>query len=175
MIVRQRSTRASIRHHIGVSRALGTIRYLDAETAIIDPHDRLLLIEQERPRGREWRLPGGGVEPGETVVEATVREAREETGLAVRVGRLVAVDEYWRDGELIGFRFIFLAEPDPPGQMVDLPAEDGAVRFLGHRWVARDELVTLEAIGPFDLCREAWPPDLLEPLLRRIELSGTPT
>ena len=87
----------------------------------MDADGRLLLIEQERPSGRQWRLPGGGVEPGESMVEAAVREAREETGLAVRIGRLVALDEYWDEDQLIGFRCIFLAELDPPGQAVSLP------------------------------------------------------
>jgi 8-oxo-dGTP pyrophosphatase MutT (NUDIX family) len=152
-----------------MSPAIGTLRYLDVETAIVDGDGRLLLIEQERPRGREWRLPGGGVEPGESVVEAAVREAREETGLVVRVGRLVGLDEYWDAGQVIGFRFIFLAAAYPLGQPVVLPPIDGRVRFLGHRWVARDERARLAPIGRFDLCREAWPPDLIEPLLRRIE------
>jgi 8-oxo-dGTP pyrophosphatase MutT (NUDIX family) len=152
-----------------MSPAMETVRHLDAETAIVDPAGRLLLVEQERRSGRQWRLPGGGVEPGESMVEAAVREAREETGLAVRIGRLVALDEYWDAGALIGFRCIFLAEADPPGQAVVLPTEDDGVRFLGHRWVARHEVGDLLPIGRFDLCRDAWPPDLLEPLLRRIE------
>ncbi|MCH2170085.1 NUDIX domain-containing protein [Myxococcota bacterium] len=38
-----------------------------------------------------WGLPGGHVEPGESVVEATVREVLEETGYAIEVGRLIGV------------------------------------------------------------------------------------
>jgi ADP-ribose pyrophosphatase YjhB (NUDIX family) len=38
-----------------------------------------------------WGLPGGYVEPGESVVEATEREVLEETGCRIRVGRLVGV------------------------------------------------------------------------------------
>ena len=152
-----------------MSPAIRTVRYLDAETAIVDPSGRLLLIEQERRHGREWRLPAGGVEPGERIEAAAIREAREEAGLTVRLVRLVALDEYWDSGAIIGFRFIFLAEADPPGQEVELPDEDGGVGFLDHRWIGREELTTLAPIGRFDLCREAWPPDLEAPLIRRIE------
>jgi 8-oxo-dGTP diphosphatase len=55
-----------------------------------DTGGRLLLIRrgQEPSRGL-WSLPGGRVEPGETVAAAVVREVREETGLAVRAGEPV--------------------------------------------------------------------------------------
>ncbi len=48
--------------------------------------ERVLLLGNERD---EWELPGGHVEPGESPEEALVREWQEETGLAVRVERLV--------------------------------------------------------------------------------------
>jgi len=38
-----------------------------------------------------WGLPGGYVEPGESVVAATEREVQEETGCRIQVGRLVGV------------------------------------------------------------------------------------
>src|SRR5438045_8375170 len=58
-------------------------------SAIILTPEGLLL--QRRSDNGLWGLPGGGVEPGESVSEAIVREVREETGLEVAPGRLVGV------------------------------------------------------------------------------------
>jgi 8-oxo-dGTP diphosphatase len=55
-----------------------------------DDAGRLLLIcRGHEPSRGLWSLPGGRVEPGETLEAAVVREVREETGLEVRVGAAV--------------------------------------------------------------------------------------
>jgi 8-oxo-dGTP diphosphatase len=52
-----------------------------------DDAGRLLLIRRgHEPSRGLWSLPGGRVEPGETLEAAVVREVREETGLDVRAG-----------------------------------------------------------------------------------------
>ncbi len=57
--------------------------------AVIFEAGRVLL--QRRDDTGRWGLPGGGVEPGESVRQAVVREVREETGLDVEPLRLIGV------------------------------------------------------------------------------------
>ncbi len=52
-----------------------------ARALIVDPDDRVLLVRFEFPAGTRWALPGGGIEPGESPVEAVRRELVEEVGL----------------------------------------------------------------------------------------------
>ena len=66
----------------------GKIR-LGCSAAIFDNQGRVLLTK--RQDNSQWCLPSGGVEPGESVAEACAREVFEETGLNVRVKRLVGV------------------------------------------------------------------------------------
>ncbi len=62
-----------------------------ARGIVVDEHDHVLFIGRsataERPAG--WLLPGGGIDPGETMAEAAVRELFEETGLRVAPENLV--------------------------------------------------------------------------------------
>ena len=56
---------------------------------IFDDEGRVLV--SRRVDSGWFNLPGGGVDPGESVPEGLIREVREETGLEVEVGRLVGV------------------------------------------------------------------------------------
>jgi len=56
----------------------------------IQQNDKILLVKQNYGR-RHWSLPGGKLEPGESIEEAAIREVKEETGLEIRLGRLVGL------------------------------------------------------------------------------------
>jgi 8-oxo-dGTP diphosphatase len=67
-------------------------------TAIIPfPDHKILLIKRNtRPFVGYWALPGGRMDPGETVEETTVREVKEETGLDVVI--ISKIGEYIEKG-----------------------------------------------------------------------------
>ncbi|GGE16041.1 DNA mismatch repair protein MutT [Marinithermofilum abyssi] len=56
---------------------------------IFDEQKRVLL--QKRADVGLWGIPSGHVEPGETVEEAAIREVSEETGLNIRITKLIGV------------------------------------------------------------------------------------
>jgi 8-oxo-dGTP diphosphatase len=85
-------------------------------TAIIPfPDNNILLIKRKTvPFIGYWALPGGRMDPGETVEETLVREVKEETGLDVTVIRKVG--EYHEKGIQQGIAYdyypaCFLVKP----------------------------------------------------------------
>ena len=64
-----------------------TDRIVAVGALITDQSGRILLIlRRNEPSAGHWSLPGGRVEPGESLEQAVVREVEEETGLRVTVG-----------------------------------------------------------------------------------------
>ena len=52
-------------------------------------YNKILLVKQRITDNRNWSLPGGRAEAGETLEYALTRELKEETGLTVKVNRLL--------------------------------------------------------------------------------------
>lgn len=63
-------------------------------SAVIVRDDAILLVAFDDENGYHFNLPGGGVEPGESLHEALKWEVREETDAEVEIGRLLLVGEY---------------------------------------------------------------------------------
>ncbi len=60
-------------------------------SAIIFDETKTKVLLTERADNKQWCLPSGGVDPGETVEETCIREVYEETGLHVSVKGLMGV------------------------------------------------------------------------------------
>jgi 8-oxo-dGTP pyrophosphatase MutT (NUDIX family) len=109
----------------------------DVTVATVVVRDGRLLCVEERSNGQlVVNQPAGHLEPDETLVEAALRETREETGWNVRVTHLVGAYQ-WKAPETGRhyLRFAFAAEP--LDQIPDAGLDEGIVRVL---WLTPAEL-----------------------------------
>lgn len=104
-----------------------------------DEAERLLLIH--KVDNDRWALPGGGHDAGESISDTAVRETREETGVDVKVTRLVGLYTdpnhvmKYDDGEVRQqFSICFAAV------MVGGSAREDGTETKEVRWVPTDEL-----------------------------------
>jgi 8-oxo-dGTP pyrophosphatase MutT (NUDIX family) len=122
------------------------------------PGLELLFIRRAEREGDLWSghvaFPGGGVEPGEGIPEAAVRETEEEVGLDLRAGaeRIGPLDEIQAigQGRAVGLSiqpwvFALVAEPGP----FRLSAEVAAAR-----WVRLADLLDPARRSPFPYVHE---------------------
>lgn len=112
--------------------------------------DRVLLVKNtDRPF---WGPPAGGVEKGEFLHPALIRESWEEAGMRVQVNRLLAVGEGFNPtrGHKILF-FHFLVEPVDLKQEPSIQSPDEIAEI---KWIARQDVAAYlgwMGFNPWDL------------------------
>lgn len=107
--------------------------------AIIEREGRFLLIEEETSDGIRLNQPAGHLDPGESLEQAVIREAMEETAHEFIPEALVGMylSRYHsksRGHDVTYLRFTFCGKA---GRQYDQPLDDGILRTL---WMTRDEL-----------------------------------
>jgi 8-oxo-dGTP diphosphatase len=104
---------------------------------------RLLAARRSHPPALAglWELPGGKVEPGESLAQAAVREIEEELGCSVEVTGTLAGSSPVADGLELRVVLARLVDGDP------VPREHDAVRWL--RTAELDEVTWAEPDVPF--------------------------
>ena len=135
------------------------IRHI-ARALVFDPSDRLLLNEYEsvHPHGARsfWFMPGGGLEPGESHVQACRRELSEEIGvhdapIGPQVARCDGPFHLFEKARDARERYFLVRLPNArvdTGRLAE--TEDNPVR--GTRWWTLDELAaSAERIEPAGL------------------------
>jgi 8-oxo-dGTP pyrophosphatase MutT (NUDIX family) len=112
--------------------------------ALVEREGRFLLVEEETEEGIRFNQPAGHVEPGESLVDAAIRETLEETARAFVPECLIGV-YLWRNGfsDVAFLRFAFggrVGERDPKK-----PLDAGIV---DARWFSLDEIRALKLRSP---------------------------
>ena len=130
-------------------------------SAILLWQGRFLLCRQEKPGKEYWLLPGGGVDGGETLIEALRRELREELGIEADVqfeGPVAIVDSIAPRETLMRrhiVHIIFAADLSHRS-LGDVETRDAAVK--GARLFTPDELHEVVVHPPVTRFLERWQP-----------------
>ena len=121
---------------------------------LIEDGDRILLQNRVKNDWHGYALPGGHVEPGESVVDAVIREMKEETGLTVLSPRLVGVKQFPIES---GRYLVFLFKATRwTGELQS--SEEGHME-----WIEYSRLPELQTVDDFDeLLRVINSPELTE-------------
>ena len=102
---------------------------------------RILLQNRIKSDWQGYTLPGGHIEPGESIVDSVRREIKEETGLTIRSPRLCGVKQFPIDK---GRYIVFLFKTDDfEGEL--LSSEEGKMA-----WFERSEIPFLNTVPDFE-------------------------
>ena len=121
---------------------------------LIQDGNRILLQNRVKKDWQGYTLPGGHVEPGESFVDAVIREMKEETGLDILKPRLVGIKQFpIEDGRYIVLLF---KTESFSGQVVS--SDEGEME-----WVEYDRLSEINTVDDLDdLLKVFNDPDLNE-------------
>src|ERR671912_2861992 len=113
--------------------------------------DRSLLLMCPQKPGRDpyWVLPGGRLEPGETIPECAEREISEETGLAARFSGVLYLSEFLREGRhTVDVTVRMAPVGDEEAELGSDPevATGSEPTLKELRWVGADELREIELL-----------------------------
>ena len=125
-----------------------------AVLCLLTEGDRILLQNRVKRDWHGYALPGGHVEPGESFVDAVIREMEEETGLTVIQPRLVGVKQF----PIENGRYLVLLFRADSYEGTLRSSEEGRME-----WVRYDSLSGLPTVGDFgELLAVMNSPDLSE-------------
>ena len=121
---------------------------------LIQDGNRILLQNRVKEDWKGYTFPGGHVEPGESFVDAVIREMKEETGLIITNPRLVGVKQF----PIENGRYIVLLFKATEFEGTVISSDEGEME-----WIDIDDLSKVNVVNDFhDLLKVLNDPDLNE-------------
>jgi 8-oxo-dGTP diphosphatase len=129
-------------------------------SALLEWRDRILLCRHEKPGKEYWLLPGGGVNSGESLVDALRRELAEEVGIrGVPFGGPIAIVDSIAPARSFAAKHVvhIIFSGDLQGRSLEaVTSADAAVR--GHRLFGLNELDEIVLHPPIQRFLARWRP-----------------
>ena len=129
-------------------------------SALLEWRDRILLCRHEKPGKEYWLLPGGGVNSGESLVDALRRELAEEVGIrGVPFEGPIAIVDSIAPARSVAAKHVvhIIFSGDLQGRSLEaVTSADAAVR--GHRLFGLNELDEIVLHPPIQRFLARWQP-----------------
>jgi 8-oxo-dGTP pyrophosphatase MutT (NUDIX family) len=121
---------------------------------VIVEHEGHVLLIRERKHGQLWYAPAGGLEPGESIWQAAIRETMEEAGVAIQPLSLLKIEQEWHPephsehGLRSWWRFVIRARPLHTTREGLAPKSTPDEHSLEARWVLPHHIHTFDLRHP---------------------------
>ena len=103
--------------------------------------DMILLQNRVKKDWKGYTLPGGHIEPGESFVDAVVREMKEETGLTIKHPQLCGIKQFPIDGG----RYVVLLYKTDDFEGEPVSSEEGQME-----WICRKDLDKVNTVSDLE-------------------------
>lgn len=126
-----------------------SLRLVAAKAIIRNKNGEVLVLQQSAEAAVSnaglWGVPGGIVEPHETVRQAVVREVKEETGQDVKVAKLLDVGEW--EANIRGNHFVFV------GLFFECHVKSSDIKIdpaesKNYRWINLNDMASIKIMEP---------------------------
>lgn len=117
----------------------------DVVSLFIIYNGKILLLkrQKDKPQEKTWGPPAGKVDNGESLEQATCREAFEETGIKIKIDQIIKFKKkyYVRHGNIDFIFYVYAVEMDTEPLIELMPTEHS-----GYSWFTPQEALTVKLV-----------------------------